>query len=220
MYRLHKLEVIDFTHTILYKKGTKYLNVLVEEVSDRVVLNVIQGVQEEINKGNPVSDRIMDEVIKPRKAQLVEWLSYRVQHIVAQVQDSYHHDIQLYVDGLIEQAVAENKEISRIEMIPIVGGNISQMLEKAISDIVFRVINQAISDLGSTQNKEVIDDVVDVSFDALSLASDDAQLNDIVKDIANQSLELVKDHVRVQQWKEKEKEARKEREMMKKVEDE
>ena len=208
VYRLHKLEVIDFTQTFVYQKGSKYLNILVEEVSDRVVINVLQGVQTEMESGNPLADRIINEVVKPQKAELIEWLSLRVQNITTHIQQSYQADIQNYVDDLIEQAVSENKEISRIEMIPLVGNNISQMLERAISDIVFKVINQALSDLGSARNKEVIDEVVDISFNAIADQEDDHQINALIKNITSQSLEVVKAHIKVQQWKLREKELR------------
>lgn len=203
-YRLHKLKIVDFSETYIYKKGTKYLNILVEEVSDRVVVNVIGGVQQEVDRGNPVVDRILEEVIVPRKMELINFISQRIQKATTSAHISYQADIKEYVDSLIKKAVDENREISRIEMIPIVGGNISGMLESAISDIVFKVINQALRDLGSDKNKELLGEIADLAFETVLLEETDLTLNQIAKDIANESLEIVKEQVKVKQWKVKE----------------
>lgn len=208
IYRLHKLEVIDLKDSYLYKKGAKYLNVLTEEISDRVVVNIIGEVQHELELGNPVVDRILEEVIRPQKNALVEWLSLRIQQATSEAHLAYHADIKLYIDSLIEDAVEQNREIGIIEKIPVVGGNISQMLENAISDIVFRVINQAIQDLGSPKNKIMLDDIADITMDVLLQKGEDEKLNQITKDIATKSLEIVKDHVKIQQWKVREQELR------------
>ncbi|MGB0524248.1 MAG: hypothetical protein ACPGJS_14865 [Flammeovirgaceae bacterium] len=205
LYRLHKMEMIDLKNSYLYKKGTKYLNILTEEISDRVVVNVIGEVQNELEMGNPVIDRILEEVIRPQKAALVEWLSQRIQQATSEAHLAYHADIKNYIDTLIEDAVEQNREISLIEKIPVVGSNISQMLESAISDIVFRVINQALQDLGSPNNKVMLDDVADFTLNVILQEGEDKQLNQLAKDIANQSLEVVKDHVKIQQWKVREK---------------
>ncbi len=204
IYRLHKLKIVDFSETYIFIKGTKYVNILVEEVSDRVVVNVIGGVQQEVDRGNPVVDRILEDVIMPRKTELINFISQRIQKATISAHISYQSDIKEYVDDLIEQAVDENKEINRIEMIPIVGGNISGMLESAISDIVFKVINQALRDLGSDKNKELLGEIADLAFETILGEDEDLTLNQIAKDIAHESLEVVKEQVKVKQWKVKE----------------
>lgn len=208
LLRLHKMEVIDLKTSYLYKKGSKYLNILTEEISDRVVVNVINGVQHELEMGNPVVDRILEDVIRPQKTALVEWLSHRIQQAATEAHIAYHSDIQTYVDHLIEEAVEQNREISMIEKIPVVGGNISQMLESAISDIVFRVINQALQDLGSSKNKLMLDDIADIALNVVIREGEDEELNQLAKGIVQQSLEVVKEHVKIQQWKLREQEER------------
>ncbi|MFT5619132.1 MAG: hypothetical protein ACI85I_002372 [Arenicella sp.] len=204
IYRLHKLKIVDFSESYVYKKGTKYLNVLVEEVSDRVVVNVISGVQLEVDKGNPVTDRILEEVIMPRKTELINFISHRIQKTTTNAHISYQADIKEYVDDLIGQAVHENREINQIEMIPFLGGNISGMLESAISDIVFKVVNQALRDLGSDKNKELLGEIADLAFEAVLLEEEDVTLNHIAKNIVHESLDIVKEQVKVKQWKVKE----------------
>ena len=206
--RLQKLKIIDITKTYLYAIFNKYLNILTEEVSDRVVVNVLSGVQDEIKHGNPIATRIMEEVVEPKRAVIVEWLSHRLQMIVGEAYENYNEDLRQYVELRIKTAVDNNPEISNISKIPVIGGTLADNLEKAINDIVYNIINQSIKDLGSPQNKVIIDDMTHLSIDAFSMKEQDSQLDYVAREIVVESLELIKDQVKIQQWKLKEEAAR------------
>lgn len=203
LIRLHKLGIIDLTESYLYKKGGKYLNILVEEVSDRVVVNVLEGIQEEIRKGNPLSDRIISEVLLPQKDVLVDWMSQRVQMVTANAQAAYREDFQHYIDRKVKTAVAKNKEIGLIDTLPIVGGVITSNIEKAICDIVFNVINSMVEDLASKNNRVLIGDLTDIALEEKQEVEtvSDRNLNEIAKEIAVHSIDLIIEQVKIQQWK-------------------
>jgi len=78
--RLHKMRVIDLRDSYLFRIYQRYSAVIVEEISDRVVVNVLSGVQDEMKHGSPVVSRILLEVIRPQKDVLVNWLSDRLTH--------------------------------------------------------------------------------------------------------------------------------------------
>lgn len=202
--RLQRLKIIDITKTYLYAIFNKYLNILTEEVSDRVVLNVLGGIQDQVSKGNPLVDQIMTQVIEPQKPAIVEWLSHRLQFIVSEAYGNYREDLQSYVELRIQTAVEHNKEIKNISRIPVIGTTLAKNLQKAINDIVYNVIDQSIKDLGSPGNKVIIDDIAHLSLDALAMEEEDRQLDQVARNIVLQSLELIKDQVKVQQWKVKE----------------
>ena len=70
------------------------------------------------------------------------------------------------------------------------------------------MINGAIEDLASSNNKVIIADLTDITLDTLLTEEEDLQLDHITKEIFLQSLELIKDQVKVKQWKLKEMEER------------
>ena len=201
MVRLQRLEIIDLTKTYIYKKVGKYVDILIEEITDRVIVNIIEGVQDEVKQGGPVTDNIVERVVRPQKTALVEWLSHRVQKVSEHNYANYREDIREYVDEKINEAIAENKEIQTIHQIPIVGSSLSGTLESAISDIVFNVLNGAINDLASSKNKVLVDELTDIAFEAILIQEEDTRLNDIVVHTINESLEIIKDQVKIQQWK-------------------
>lgn len=211
LFRLQKLEIIDMTKSYLFKSAAKYMNILVEEVSDRVVVNVLENIQDEIREGTPVSERVITEVIMPQKTHLVEWLSNRLQMVSADAHQAYKDDIKIYVEKRIAEAVEHNKEIKDIGLIPIVGGMISKNLERAIGDIVFSVVNGIIQDLASAGNKGIVEDLTDLTLDTLLEQGKDDNVNNMVKEMVLQSIEIVKDQVKVKKWKEKDVQEQEER---------
>ena len=199
--RLQRLQIIDISKSYVYGKFIKYVNIVTEELSDRVVIHVLDEFQDEIKKGNPVTDRIITEVIIPQKTALVNWLSQKIQRISSDAHSAYNEDIRAYVNKLIEEAVDQNREISDIERIPVLGSIIASNLEKVISDIVFSVVNNMIQDLASTNNKIIVEDLADLTFDSFLTEEGDRELNRIAKDAVLQAIDLLKEQVQVQQWK-------------------
>ncbi len=200
-YRLQRNKIIDISRTYVYRQAVKYYRILVEEVSDRVVLNVLGGMRDEVSKGSPLTGRILNEVVQPRKADLVEWLSDRLQTVLSDHYGHYRPDLKDYVDERIEQAVSANKEISTLQAIPVVGSTIRHTLERAIADIVFRVVDDIVQDLSSSNNKVVIDELSGVLFDAILFEEDDERLERTVRSMLTESIDMVADEVNIQQWK-------------------
>ncbi len=199
--RLQRLHVIDLTRTYLYAQVKKYYNVLVEEISDRVVINILSDIQQEIKEGTPITERVISEVIVPHKEAVVTWLSHRLQYISTDALAAYQDSFREYVKVRIKEAVEKNEEIRLIGQVPLVGGMITGNLEKAISDIVYYVITGLVEDLASPRNRPVVENVADITINALLMQEEDQRLDAIVNDVIVQSLELVKEQVAVQQWK-------------------
>ena len=199
--RLQKLGVIDLTQTYVYSKFIKYLNIFTEEVSDRVVIQVLTGVQDEIKNGSPVLNQIIGEVIQPQKAVLVEWLSHRLQQVASEAHRDYIEDLHEYLDAKIASAIENNPELKNISRIPIVGSMVTNNLEKTVSDMINHVVDQSLQDLASPNNKEIVDDFTHLVLDTFLTEKEDMKLDGLVKNILLESLELVKNQVKIQQWK-------------------
>ncbi len=200
-YRLQKHGIIDLSDTAVVRFIRKYHGILIEELSDRVTLNILTDIQREVCNGGPVVDRIVNEVVMPQRDSLVEWMSHRIEKVANHNYGGYRDDIRDYVQERINTAVDENEEFARLEQIPVFGSLIRNTVEKAISDMVFSVINGIMQDLASSRNRVLINEAADVLFDAILLKEEDTELNRLVVDTIDRSLEIVKQQVRVQQWK-------------------
>jgi len=201
-YRLQRVGAIDITRTYFYGKFTKILNIIVEEISDRVVVNVLTGTQEELKSGHPVTDKIIQDVLLPRQEILVDWLSEQVRNAVALSYDTHRNELKEYIDSIVTRSIKQNKEIRTLEMIPGLGKSISATLDNAIGDIVFNVVDNLMNDLAGAENKKGIREFSHTVFESLLEHPDESrELNDLVTGIVNDSIEVVKQGVLVKQWK-------------------
>lgn len=200
--RLHKMGVIDLRESYFFRIYQRYSAVIVEEVSDRVVVNVLSGVQDELKHGTPVASRIIVEVIRPQKDILVEWLSSRITAASEQHYERYQHQLQAYVNRKVTEAVRNNSEVKDIAAIPLVGGTITGKLETAVAQITYAVIEGMMKDLSSEENSQVISELADVTMDMMLLEEEDEELNRMSVEMINKSIDIIKEQVEVKRWQE------------------
>jgi hypothetical protein len=202
LYRLQQLQLIDLSKSFIYATIRKYYEILVEEVSDRVVTNIIEEMQEEISQGGPVLDTIVGDVLRPKQTLIVDWFSRRIGDAARINFDRRKSEVQSYVKDSIGEAFQKNDVIKKVERVPMIGKGLSETLEQSISDIIFIIIENAMTDLASDRNRPVVEEATDIVFGAIETRDDDDQLNGIVLDTLIEILEVVKtEMVQVKRWK-------------------
>lgn len=199
--KMQRTGIIDLRDTYLYATFDKYRDIVLEEISDRVSVRIIEGIQHELRASDKVSARIREEVISPQKDALIEAVTQRLQEATAVAYESEKDEFRDYLNSVIGDAVEENREIRTISSLPGVGRPIAQLLENAISDIVFNVVDQLVTDVCLPENNRAIAHVTSVSAEALVSPKYDQRLNHLTQSVAMQSLDVIKDHVEIQQWK-------------------
>ena len=200
--KLQRTGLVDLRETYFYKTFEKYRDIVLEEISDRVTVRIIEGLQTEIRSSQAVTRRIGREVIAPQREALIEAVTHRLQEATAVAYEQQQEDFHEYLDSVIEDAVDRNREISTIAALPGVGRPVATLLENAISDIVFSVVNQMVTDVCSFDNDQAITQVTSVSADALMSPEYDQRLDQLARSVVLQSLDVIKDHVQIQRWKE------------------
>lgn len=199
--RLQKLGVVDFTDTYPYKKGMEIVKIITEEITDRVVVRILSGIQREIKQDSPITSRMITEIIKPHQETLSEWLSRRIKRVTEHNYTLYKKDIQNYLEGVIQEAVKQNKEVKDLAAIPIIGSQIRKALEHSVSDVTFQVVNGMIHDLSSDRNNKFIDELTGIVFESVLLQEENKELNRVTKEVLTSALDIVKQQVELKQWK-------------------
>ena len=95
--------------------------------------------------------------------------------------------------------------MKRLDNIPLVGKQITDALEHAISDITFRVINKTIKDLAEYNMENQLNEVANITLDSLNKDKIDDKLAMVIKEMVVQSLDVIREQVATKQWKIKEK---------------
>ncbi|MCP4197357.1 MAG: ion transporter [Proteobacteria bacterium] len=201
-YRLHQLQVIDLSKSFIYATMKKYYEILVEEVSDRVVTNIIEEMQEEMRRGGPVLDTIVGDVLRPKQTLIVDWYSRRIGDAARINFARRKSEVQSYINNSIGDAFRKNEVIKRLERVPGIGKGLSETLEQSISGIIFNIIENAMADLASDRNRPLVEEATEIVFGAIETRDDEDQLHDIVLDTLIEILEVVKtEMVQVKRWK-------------------
>lgn len=202
LYRLHKYQIIDLTQNRVFKFAQFYYDVFLEELSDRIVVKVLSGTQEELKHGSPLMHKIQHEILLPRHELVVAWLSERLATASRNGYLPNKQALRNYLEVIVDEAMTKNAELRRVRKVPMVGDMVSEALESAVGDIVAEVIHQILSDLASSENHAFIEDITQV---LLSENGDGAPsaLQGQVQDVAIEILELMKAQVTMKRWQDK-----------------
>lgn len=196
VYRLQKYQIIDLRNTAVYRFIIFYYDVLVEELSDRIVVKVLSDAQKDIAAGSPLIDDISQQVLASRLPILTQWLSSVMVHIGESIEHNDHGEsVRSHVQKSVGKAVRGNSQVSTLKLVPILGSTIEKTLEQSVTDIVTQSIINLMKDI----TPEKIDDFVEHGIGRFS--SEDHMLDQEVLLIVNECLELVKHHVSQQRWK-------------------
>lgn len=201
IYRLHQYKIIDVTQWRLYQFFSFYYEAFLEELSDRIVIKVLSGVQNEIKLGSPLFERIQSDIIYPRKDMLTDWLSNRVSQAASEGYLPKRGELRVYLEGRVDNALKQNLELSRLRLIPMVGPTIQETLEDAVGDIVANVIHQILEDLASSTNHAFIEDLVEVLVPSPEYRDKPEGHNQALITLINDILEAIKSQVQVKHWR-------------------
>lgn len=203
IYRLQRLGVFDLTKTFVFKKSAFVSEVVVEEVADRVIAKMLTMTQEEIEKGSPLVEKIVTNVIKPKEDIIVDYLSNRIGEAMNLSYTQYRQELKKYVEKIISEAVNENQTVDALRYIPGLGKIFQEMLDKAVADITFNTIDKLMKDIIDPYNtrgiKEVTHGLIETFLD--NKHPENKDLNKMIVSILNDSIEEIKMSVLQKEWK-------------------
>lgn len=197
-YRLHKFGIIVIGTRII-KIAQKYYAIVLEEISDRIVINVLDGVQKELANNNPVATELRETVLIPQKEVITQWLSNRISHLVTISHQKHEKELAVYIEGLTQKSIHHNQEWNNIKKrIPIVGNMIEAELNSMVSSLITDIVQNILKDLSVADNA-ALHDIANAAFDTFTTS--DEQLNIAIEQIVVDAIEIIKRQVAVQQWK-------------------
>lgn len=199
LWRLQQNGVIDLRDSWLVRTGRKYLDILTEEVADRVVINVLDGVHGEIARGTPVIHRIGREVLAPHREAFLDWLAGRVR-LTSQA-TLEEHDIVLrnYLSKVVAEGMDASDEVRRLGLLPVVGPALTNALDSAVADIANGIVTRLTRDLADPACQPALRDALGTALDALT--TDNASLAPLVRQVVLDAIVIVRQQTGVQQWK-------------------
>lgn len=195
MYRLHKYQIVDFHDWAIYRFLKFYYDVVIEEITDRVVAKVITDAQEEIAGGSSLLEKITDEVIVPRREVVTQWVATSAHYLGNSVSHPEKGKmIREHVIRSVAKAVGNDSQISLLNKIPVLGDNLEKRLEKTVSNVVIESITNMLEDL----DEATVDELLKTGFNHFNKT--EQELNDEILKIIIEVLELVKKFILEKRW--------------------
>ena len=199
MLRLQRMGIIDMRDTRPGRFLIKYYNVVLEELSDRVVLNVLGGLQREVREGNPLVHRIEQEVLAPRKQLLIDHLADRLVYASGELHGRYRSELGSYLAQLTDEALSATRNGARLAAIPVAGPRAIALIRDTVQELGLALADQLHDDITAADNRSKLDSLLEGLID--SSVRKDQQINTLIRDTLLEILDQVKAQVAVQRWK-------------------
>ncbi len=200
LYRLQRMGYIDYHHWYAYKLVKRIYDILMEEISDRVVLRVLGGVQREISASHDLERRVVEEVLLPRQQMITDALRARVVGLAGAAYSGSRQDLHALITRSVSHAVRENREIRRLDRIPVVGGMAGKLLDQAVTDIVCRVFDELAEEMTGADFAHLFDDIAAAIFASIEESVQASGARDQLSAAINDMLEVVKQQIAQRRW--------------------
>lgn len=199
LVRLQRMGFIDYTQWSLFQLFHRWYNIVLEELSDRIAVKILEGVQEELHQGDNLERKIVEQVILPRKQLLVDSLTDRIAVISKEIYADAKPDLEAYIRNIVGEAIHANMEISAIEKVPVLGQTVGKLLDHAVTDIVCLSIENAVAHMNRPQFHRLVTEITDAVLNGL--ADPQTESGGAITDAIADVLDVVKDEIRIQRWK-------------------
>lgn len=196
--RLYRSERTAVGSDPLSRTVKYFANIINEEISDMVSLRILNESQEEIRGGT--HRRIIRAVLEPRRDALARELTLRMRDVLASAE--VRDKVRAFLDANLERSVESAEALRRI---PLPRAVVRPLVE-TIGTLIFDAIADTLAGtLDTEEGQDLLQDMVAAAIDGLVAELTEGEVEGLVRDISLESLEHVKEAVKVRKWVEAEK---------------
>ncbi|MCK2184095.1 ion transporter [Halomonas getboli] len=200
LHRLQRMGLIDVRRWYVYSVFAKYYDILMEELTDRIAIRMLDNVQQEIRSSDGLTTPVMERVVQPRKQALIHEIGQRLEAMAGDAYTHHRDDTLRYVRGLVGRTLAESPEVRRLGRLPL-GGQLTRGLEASLSDLACRLVDEALAGLKSAEFSTLVEQLAESGFDAWLRT--DSHTEQITEQVLVDMLDLLKEQIAVKGWQHK-----------------
>ncbi|XKH59798.1 ion transporter [Halomonas sediminis] len=200
LYRLQRLGWIHVEQWAIYAFLAKYYEILLEELSDRIALRLLDDVKHQVQASDSLTEQLIERVVRPRKQQLIHEIAQRLEDMVGGTYQRNRQDIMTYITEVVGRTLRESPEIQRLSRLPM-GHQITQAMNESLSGIARRLVDEIALGIHSREFNALVEGVADNGFDTWLRVNDHSAK--VSEQVVVEVLEMLKDQVRRQRWKER-----------------
>jgi len=183
------------------RKGKFYYELVLEELSDRIVLHVIDGITAELQQ-NKTHYELVEKIIQKHKPMFIKTLFELLEKNLPTAINQNQVVISQYVSGAVERSLQNTPELQQIlHLMPVVGTLLSNRLEAIGARLGENLALELMHPLTQVPNPLY----AEVANQVGSLQVHTLELETLVDSIVIEALQVIRDQVSIQQWKAHEK---------------
>ena len=198
-YRFHEMGHKVIPDSIM-KRVLFYYRVVMEELSDRVVITVIDGVIQELDTSSS-HKKIIHDLVDHHRDIFAKTVAEVLQESLATELNAQRHLITNNVGQIVSQAIQDTPQLTQLlRLIPIAGGmienqiqNIGQQLGENITQGLIQPFTE-----GSPSNPNAMYQLISTKLSQLNI--ENQRLEQLVESVVYESLESLRKQVAVKQW--------------------
>ncbi|MFH3665797.1 preprotein translocase subunit SecA [Acinetobacter baumannii] len=198
-YRLHELGYSVIPES-WRKTGLFYYRVVMEELSDRVVITVIDGIRYELETSSS-HKQIIHDLVNHHRKQFTVTLTSLLQESLATALKEQKPAITRAVGQIVDQAIEDTPELTQLlRLIPLVGGRIEQQIQSIGQRLGENISAGLIEPLieGSAAQPNSTYQLISQKISHINI--DNHELEQLVESVVFETLEAVRKQVKVKQW--------------------
>lgn len=202
-YRLYQIGKLKIPKSWI-KTGKFYYSVVLEEISDRVIITAIDNIRMELaNSNSQLVQSVIDKHRPEIQSVVVDMLEKEVTPVLVGTPNNppvYANALASQVGTAIQQSLTETHELRRIiRMIPIAGGLIEQQMLSIGQHIGENLVTSLSKNL--TQRDTLAPIYSQIGKSIAEIDTTNPVLENLVREIIHDSLDAFEKQVRIQQWK-------------------
>lgn len=198
-YRLHEIGYEVVPKSVL-KQLHFYYRVVMEELSDRVVITVIDSIQKELDTSS-THKKILHDLVDHHREMFASTLAQILQDSLATELKAQQNIVADGVGQVVIKAIEDTPELTQLlRLIPIVGGRIEQQIhsigQRLGENITQGLIQPFVS--GSVQQPNAQYSLIAERISQVNI--ENHALEQLVESLVYESLESLRRQIAVKQW--------------------
>lgn len=201
-YRLHELGYKVIPHNLL-RRGKFYYDLVMEELTSRIVLTVIDGVEKELETSTS-HHKLIHELIDHHRKQFAEVLAETLQESLATALQQQRQFIAQNIGDIVHQSIDDTPELKNIlRMMPVVGGLLEQRIQaigRRLAENITEGIIDPIAEHTILPHQPANPLLNHIAEEVSKVPLDSQKVDHLVESIVMESLEAVRKQVKVKHW--------------------
>lgn len=198
-YRLQELGY-QVVPAKLLKRLNFYYRVVMEELSDRVVITVLDSIKKELDTSS-THKKIIHDLVNHHRDMFATTLAQVLQESLATELQRQQQHISQSVGQVVVQAIENTPQLTQLlRLIPLVGGRIEQQVQSIAQQLGENITSGLIQPLSSGNKQQPNAIFQEVSEKISQINIENPALEQLVESAVYESLESLRKQVAVKQW--------------------